>query len=226
MDTLPDSIKSILHRVDYGVLAAADDQGRVHVFVKLPHQAVQFLDGPLPVHHFLFMVPTPRAPVVGWFFEIMDNPQDPLRIDTYFNILDQVQARDLEGLIHQKIVPLHFVDTVDLSIVANKGISPPKNTSIVFRDAVAHAGRIPPDLYDFDTAKLIFQCAYSLDEIATWQPPCPEPCAEYYTRFSQGKSFSLSDFKAHVKSCGQCGKVFGATFGYVTEAKDPQAPEE
>jgi hypothetical protein len=156
----------------------------------------------------------------------MDNPQDPLRIDTYFNILDQVQARDLERLIRQKIVPLHFVDGGDLSIVATKGISPPQNTSKVFWEAVAHAGRIPREHYDFDTATLIFQCAYSLDEIATWQPPYPEPCAEYYTRFSQGKSFSLLDFKTHLKSCGQCGKVFGAIFGYVTKATDPHASED
>jgi len=223
---LPDSIKSILYRVDHGALTAADDQGRVQVFVKLPHQIVQLFERPLPIHHFLFMVPTPRAPVVGWFFEFMDNLQDPLRIDTYFNIQDQVQARDLERLTYQKTVPLHFVSGLDLSIVTTKEISPPPNTSMIFRDAVAHAKRIAPNQYDFDTAKLIFQCAYSPDEIATWQPPYPEPCAEHYTHFSQDKRFSLLDFKTHVKSCGQCGKVFGVIFGYVTEAKDPQASEE
>jgi hypothetical protein len=170
MPFIPESIKVVLRRMDYGALTAANEESRVHVFVKVPHRAVQFLGEPLPIYHFLFMVPTPRAPVVGWFFEIMDNPQDPLRLDTYFNILDMVQARELERLIHQKIVPLHFMDGVDFSIVATKGISPPPNTSKVFFEAVEHAGSIPPDQYDFDTAKLIFQCAYPVDEIATWRP--------------------------------------------------------
>lgn len=226
MGTLPDYIKAILHRLDCGAVTAADDQGRVHVFLKLPHPVVQLLEKPPSIHHFLFMIPTPRAPVVGWFFEIMGNLQDPLRVDTYFNILDQAQARNLKRLIHQKIVPLHFVDGVDLLIVATQSIPPPRNTSKVFLEAVAHAEKIPPDHYDFDTARLIFQCAYSLDEIATWQQPCPKPCAEYHTRFSQGKRFSLSDLNAHVKSCGQCGQVFGAIFGYVAEAEDPPASEE
>jgi hypothetical protein len=160
--------------MDQGALAAADELGRAHIFIKLPHQTVQSLERPLSIHHFLFMVPTPRAPVVGWFFEIMANSKDHLRIDTYFDVRDQVQAKHLERLSQQEIVPLHFVDGLDLSIVGTQGVSPPPNTALVFRDAVAHAGRIPPDRYDFDTARLIFQCAYSLDEIATWQLRCPE----------------------------------------------------
>lgn len=175
MGTLPDSVKSIFHRMDYGALPSADDRDQVNVFIKLPYQTAQSLERPLPVRHFLFMVPTPRAPVVVWFFEIMDNPQDPLRIDTYLNIMNRVQARNLERLIRQKIVPMHFVNGVDLSIVITQGVLSPPNASVVFRDAMAHAGRIPQDQYDFDTAKLIFQCAYSLDEIATWQRPLPEP---------------------------------------------------
>jgi hypothetical protein len=174
MDNLPDPIKSILYRVDDGALAVSDGHGRVHVFIKLSRQIIQFLVRPLYIRHFLFMVPTPRAPVVGWFFEILNKPQDPLRIDTYFNIQDQVQARDLERLIYQEMVPLHFVDGANFSIMTTQKILPPPNTSMIFRDAVAHAKRITPDQYDFDTAKLIFQCAYSPDEIATWHPPCSE----------------------------------------------------
>lgn len=166
MGTLPDSLKVILRRADYGALTAADDQGRVHVFVKLPHQAVQFLDGPLPIRHFLFVYAMPTAPVVGWFFEIRDNPQDPLRVDTYFNVLDQVQARDLEWLAHQKIVPMHYVDGHDLTVIATKGIAPPPDIVEAFVKAVDHAVRIPEGQYDFDRAKAEFQAAHSLDEIA------------------------------------------------------------
>ena len=170
MPTLPEPLKAILRRIDYGALTAADEGGTVHVFVKLPHYAAKLLTGPLPIRHFLFMIPTPRAPVVGWFFEIRDNPQDPLQVDTYFNVLDEGQARDLERLAHQKIVPMHYVDGEDLSIVATKGITPPVDAAKVFREAKAHAGRIAPGEYDFDTAKLMFECAYPLDEIARWQP--------------------------------------------------------
>ncbi len=170
MPTLPESLKTILRRIDYGALTAADEGGTVHVFVKLPHYAVKLLEGSLPIRHFLFMIPTPRAPVVGWFFEVLDNPQDPLQVDTYFNVLDPGQAKDLQRLALQKVVPMHYVDGDDLSIVGTKGITPPVDAARVFEEAKEHAGRIPPGEYDFDTAKLMFQCAYSLAEIAKWQP--------------------------------------------------------
>jgi hypothetical protein len=170
LPTLPESLKAILRRIDYGALTAADAGCAVHVFIKLPHYATKLLDGPLPIRHFLFVYAMPTAPIVGWFFEIRDNPEDPLQVDTYFNVLDPVQARDLERLALQKVVPLHFVDGEDLTIVATKGITPPPDIVEVYAKARNLAFMIPEERYDFDQAKAEFQAAHSLDEIAKWQP--------------------------------------------------------
>ncbi|MBI3610772.1 MAG: hypothetical protein HY204_08740 [Nitrospirae bacterium] len=173
MPSLFESLKPVLRQADYGVLAAADERGRVHVFIKLPHQAVQFIEEPLPIRHFLFVFPMPTAPVVGWFFEIADDTQEPLRIAAYLNVLDPVQARNLLRLIHQKVVPLHYVDGDGPSIVSTKGISPPPDVIEIFQEAVAYVGRVRLNRYDFGRAKAAFVTEHPLAEIATWRPYRP-----------------------------------------------------
>lgn len=169
MPSLFDSLKPVLCRVDYGTLTAADDRGQLHVFIKLPHQAVRFLEEPLSIRHFLFLFPMPTAPVIGWFFEIVDNTQDPFRVVTYFNILEPVQARNLVWLAHQRMVPLHCVDEGELSVVATKRILSPPETIEVFQEAVAYIGRVRTNQYDFDRAKAAFVAAHSPAGIATWR---------------------------------------------------------
>ena len=173
MPSFFDSLKPVLHEADYGALTAADDRGQLHVFIKLPHQAVRFLAETLLIRHFLFLFPMPTAPVIGWFFEIMDNTQDPFRVATYFNILAPVQARNLMWLAHQKVVPLHCVAEGDLSVVATRRISSPPETIEVFQEAVAYIERIKTPQYDFGRAKTAFQAAHPLDEVATWRPRRP-----------------------------------------------------
>jgi hypothetical protein len=173
MPSFFDSLKPVLRQADCGALTAADDRGQLHVFIKLPHPAVRFLPEPLPIRHFLFLFPMPTAPVIGWFFEIVDNTQDPFRLATYFNILAPVQARNLVWLAHQRVVPLHCVDEGELSIVATKRISSPPETIEVFQEAVANTAKIRVNQYDFDRAKAAFVAAHPLDEIATWRPHRP-----------------------------------------------------
>ncbi|MBI3812680.1 MAG: hypothetical protein HY283_10855 [Nitrospirae bacterium] len=173
MLSLFDSLKPVLCRLDYGALTAADDRGQLHVFVKLPHPAVRFIADPLPIRHFLFLFPMPTAPVIGWFFEVVDNTQDPFRVVTYFNILEPVQARNLVWLAYQTVVPLHYVDGGELSVVATKRISSPPETIEVFQEAVANTARIRVNQYDFDRAMAAFEAAHSLAEIATWRPRRP-----------------------------------------------------
>ncbi|MBI3597772.1 MAG: hypothetical protein HY203_11545 [Nitrospirae bacterium] len=169
MPSFFDSLKPILHQAEYGASTAVDDQGRVHVFIKLPHQAVHFLEESLPIHHFLFFFPMPTAPIIGWFFEIVDNSQDPLRVAAYFNVLEPAEARSLVWLAHQRVVPLHCVDGGELSIIATKRMSSPPETIEVFEKAVAYVEGIQSNRYDFDRAKAAFQAVHSLAEIATWR---------------------------------------------------------
>jgi len=170
MPSFFDFLKPVLSQTESGALTAADDRGQLHVFIKLPHQAVRFLAEPLPIRDFLFLFPMPTAPVIGWFFEIVDNTQDPFRVAAYFNILEPVQARNLVWLAHQTVVPLHCVDEGELSVVATKRISSPPETIEVFQEAVAYIGRVRTNQYDFDRAKAAFEAAHSLAEIATWRP--------------------------------------------------------
>ncbi len=174
MSTVPDSLKTVLQQTDVDALTAANEQGRVHVFIKLPHEAIRLIKGPLLIRHFLFLVPMPTAPVAGWFFEILVNPHPSFRMNTYFNIWDRDQARDFKQLAHQRIVPLYFLDGDDLSIVATKNILPPPDAERVFQEALICAERISSGRCDFDRAKADFQREYSLDEIAGWQLPGQE----------------------------------------------------
>ena len=168
MFTIPDSLKAALRHSDNGALTIADDRGQAHVLIKLPQQEIRLLGGPLPIIHFMFMFPMPTAPVVGWIIEIMDSPQNPLRIGTYFNILDPGQARNLKAIARQRVVPLHFVHGDCLSIVTTKRIMPPRDIAKVFLEAVAYAGTIPPGKYDFKVAKVTFRAKYSLSDIMKW----------------------------------------------------------
>ncbi|MBI3995504.1 MAG: hypothetical protein HY349_05970, partial [Nitrospirae bacterium] len=162
MPSFFDSLKPVLHQADYGALTAADDRGQLHVFIKLPHQAVRFLAETPAIRHFLFLFPMPTAPVIGWFFEIMDNTQDPFRVAAYFNILEPAQARSLVWLAHQRVIPLHCVDGGELSIVATKRISSPPEAIEVFQEAAAYIERIKATQYDFSRAKTAFQAAHPL----------------------------------------------------------------
>lgn len=173
MPSFFDFLKPVLRQTESGALTAADDRGQLHVFIKLPHQAVRFLAEPLLIRNFLFLFPMPTAPVIGWFFEIVDNTQDPFRVAAYFNILEPIQARNLVWLAHQAVVPLHCVDEGELSVVATKRISSPPETIEVFQEAVAYIDRIRTNQYDFDRAKAVFVAEHPLDEIATWRPYRP-----------------------------------------------------
>ena len=175
MSSLFDSLKPVLRHAGYGAPHLADEQGIVHVFVKLPHCAVKLIGGPLPVRHFLFMETLPAAPVIGWFFEIVDDARDPLRVCTYLDVLDPAQAKNLLRLVHQAEVLLHWVDGESLAVLVTQRIPPPREAMRILEEALDWAQRIPRERYNFDRAKAEFQAEHSLAEIATWQPCRPSP---------------------------------------------------
>ncbi|MCI0528816.1 MAG: hypothetical protein L0Y56_15365 [Nitrospira sp.] len=168
MFTISDSLKAVLSQADCGAVTSVDHRGRVHVFVKSLHQDMGLLEGPLPIFQSLFMLPMPTAPVVVWIIEIMGNPQNPLRADIFFNVMNSSQAENLRCLSRQRIVPLHFVRIDHLSVVATKWITPPRDTDMVYKEAVVYAHRIPPCQYDFDGAKAAFRAGYPLSDIDLW----------------------------------------------------------
>ncbi|MFY9269413.1 MAG: hypothetical protein WAO55_06660 [Candidatus Manganitrophaceae bacterium] len=168
---LSPSLKALLQQLHDGVLTTTCDHGQVHLLVKLPHPAIPFLEQPLQIRHFLFLAPMPTAPIVGWFFEIRDDPEIPLRLDLSFNIRDPTQENILTQLPYQTRVLFHFVDGETLTVAATVRLDPPSNAARIYAQAIYRAAKTDKNRYDFKAAQEAFRKQYPLDQIATWDTP-------------------------------------------------------
>ena len=173
MNPLPPALKGILQHASDGALTASDTEGQIYVVIKLPAQAVPSPQESVSLRHFLFVAPMPTAAVIGWFFEITDSHHKPFRTNAFFNIAAWDQLRHLQQLRHQERAQVYFVDGKVLEVIFTKQIRPPFNTAKLLEAALIHASEISLKQYNWSRAQEDFQRLYSLDEIATWQPPPP-----------------------------------------------------
>ena len=167
---LPDSIQAAVRKTGYGELAVINEEGQIHVILKVPRAAGQLLHTSPGVRQLLFLAPTPAAPVVGWFFEIRD-PEDPLCLVAYFDVRDPVHNEILAQLPHQEGVLFHCIDGEPLKSFASARINAPFNAARIYAQAVCHANEVAVGGYDFDTARTCFQAEYTPDKIAARLPP-------------------------------------------------------
>jgi len=165
---IQDFHKALLRHTNDGALTVTDQEGRVRILVRNPGRDGRLLSGPLPILHSLFMFPMPTAPLICWVIELIDTPQDPLRVDAYLDILNADHAARLECLARQGVVPLHLICAQDPCRVVTKWITPPSNVIQVSREAARYARCISPDRYNFDAAKAAFKAMGPLSDPQRW----------------------------------------------------------
>lgn len=166
---IPDPIRQGLGQIRDGDLAIVLHEGQVHVIFKVPFAAFQVLKLPPQIRHFLFLAPMPTAPIIGWFFEIQDDPENPVRLNALFNVRDPIQGEILVQLPHQTGMPFHLVDGETTTIAGSTPIRPPFNAAKIYAGALSFATQIGAG-YNYDAAKARFEADYPIDKVATWLP--------------------------------------------------------
>jgi hypothetical protein len=165
---LTSALRDLLKHTNSCALKIQDPAGRIHVFLKLPLQAVSSLKSPVPLRHFLFMAPMPTAPVLGWFFETHVHSCEPVRAIIYFNVAFKTHMDDLKQLKHQDLVETHFIQEERLEVIAVQQIQTPLNLAKLLEAALIHATEIPKGQYDWHSARSEFQNLYPHKEISNW----------------------------------------------------------
>ncbi len=168
MHILPDFLRQGLENVPNGDLIVANDEGRIHLLLKLPAAAFKLLPLPPRISTFLFLAPMPTAPVVGWYIEIAD--EEPLCFNVVLNVNDPTQNEILANLPEQIEVPFHIINGETLELAGTTVIATPFNARKIYDGALSCAGRITADQYDFTAAKKQFERDYPVNRIASWRP--------------------------------------------------------
>lgn len=168
MQILPNFLRQGLENIPNGDLIVANDDGRIHLLLKLPSAALKLLPLPPRILTFLFFAPMPTAPVVGWYLEIAD--EDPLRFNVALNVNDPIQNEILAIFPEQPNVPFYIINGETLELVGTTTVATPFNARKIYHGALSCAGRIAANQYDFKAAKTQFEVDYPIDRIASWRP--------------------------------------------------------
>ena len=107
---------------------------------------------PIRVRHALYV--HPAAPVIRTVLRIYDRPRTPLAFETFSNIADPDQREDFARLAEQDRLVLLFYDE-QLAHRLTKIVPYQDDGTVltILLQAEQLRRRIPPERYDFDTAK-------------------------------------------------------------------------
>jgi hypothetical protein len=206
MGTLPNSLMTIVRRMNNGAHTAVDDNNQVHVFVKLTPKAAAYFGELSQICQRVFVYPMPTAPLVCWFFESQRNNRKPLQQDMYFNVCNSAQAGELEQLARQTNVGFHLVEDRAFEVLTKTEIKSPSNIKRVLSVARNCVNGVHKEEFDFDAAERAFRGEHSPANIAGL----------------------LSDFNGHAKSCTLCGSQsrFADVFRVMEEFLDIEVSGE
>jgi len=150
---LPPELAEFLKDKDYVCIAQATDQGTAFV-IKLPGGEIESVRGTVPIllSHELYMHPS--APVIRLVFTIYDQPETPLALETFINIIDEQQRTDYAALATQEHLPLLFYDeSLAHRLTKMLPLSTPQDCDHILQIAEQALQQIVPDQRDFDAAK-------------------------------------------------------------------------
>jgi hypothetical protein len=95
---LPPELADFLRRADrYACVTQATNQGTAFV-LKVPGQELTTLRGTMPIGLRHELYEHPSAPVIRTVLTIVDQPQHPLRIETFINVAEQDQRADFAAM--------------------------------------------------------------------------------------------------------------------------------
>jgi hypothetical protein len=150
---LPPELAEFLKGQDYACVPQATEVGTAFV-MKVPGADIQSVRGVVPVLLRQELYAHPAAPVIRLVFTIYDQPEQPLALETFFNVADEEQRADYAALATQEALPLLFFDealTHQLTKVVlfhNQGES-----AAILDTAERFLGTIPQGARDFAAAR-------------------------------------------------------------------------
>lgn len=152
---LPPELAEFLKDQHMACLLHGSDQGTV-VIIKAPGREIQSVRGRVPIllHHELY--DHPNAPVLRLVLTIYDQPQRPLRFETFVNVGNEANRADFAALANQKHLHLLFYDEALTHRLTKQvpnliGKEPIEHT--LWQADRLHAEAIQRDIFDFDKAK-------------------------------------------------------------------------
>lgn len=159
---LPPELATFLVTEELACLTLTSDQGALYV-LKAPALEIASLRGSFPIGLTHELHRHPAAPVIRSVFALYDQPDRPLRVETFLNIDDPDQRTCFASLAGQDALTLLCYDE-SLTHRLSKQL---RNTDPVgMRRLLALADQqhalIPHDRYDFESAKAAVLRATSL----------------------------------------------------------------
>jgi hypothetical protein len=139
----PQTYLALFHGADVGTL----------LIVKAPATEIDGLRGTVPigVRHELYA--HPAAPVVRTVVSFVDQPQNPLRLETFTNVDDPSQAEAMWTLAEQaELLILLYDERLAHRLSKRVPFAGEPLREVLDRAEELHAG-IAPQEYDFDAAK-------------------------------------------------------------------------
>ncbi len=150
---LPGELAQFLAGREFVCLTNPSDKGTVLV-VKIPGADIDSLRGPVPISFRHELYECPGAPVIRMVTIIYDEPERPLKLETFINVGDAQQRDEYENLCRQDRVMMLFYDE-GLTHRLTKAVAGYEQETMdaVLRQADRMLAAIPRDELDFDRAK-------------------------------------------------------------------------
>src|SRR5581483_3416280 len=150
---LPPDMAEFLRTQERTALFWGTDIGTILV-VKLPRSDIRGIPSPVPIHVAHELYEHPAAPVSRSVVTIMDQPGNPLRLESFTNVGDPDQEAHFATLATQDRFYAFFYDErVRHRRTVAVGVSDPEGISGVLRGAQERYKAMPPGRHDFDRAK-------------------------------------------------------------------------
>jgi hypothetical protein len=129
------------------------NQGTAYV-LKVPGQELATLCGTMPIGLRHELYEHPSAPVIRTVLTIVDQPQHPLRVETFINVAEEDQRADFATLADQEQLLLLFYDE-QLQHRLTKLVPYPERSEvpIILNRAEELRAAIAPWRFDFNRAK-------------------------------------------------------------------------
>ena len=163
---LPAAIREVFGRTGYGCLAAETDVGIVHVCHAADADIEGFSDKPVSYQWQLIKMPT--SPLVRLEVDILDQPRNPYRFESFLNVGQEDQVRVLVQLANQERLYLAFFGD-DLSHRFTKIVPHDKRqwqyVDELLTQATDYLEQVPPDRRDYDRAKTEFMRRFGRDAV-------------------------------------------------------------
>ncbi|HEY8743029.1 MAG TPA: hypothetical protein VIU62_08020 [Chloroflexota bacterium] len=153
MALTPELADFLRRQQGYVCVTQATSEGTVYL-LRVPGHELASLRGTMPIGLRHELYEHPSAPVIRTVLTIVDQPQRPLRVETFCNVAEEDQQADFAALADQERLLLLFYDE-QLRHRLSKLVPYPERSDVprILARAEQLRAAIPPWRFNFDRAK-------------------------------------------------------------------------